>query len=99
MNNCPFHPQQLIKSIYKIDGFDEIRNTYQTEGKYFITEVMLEGMEDIKEEYSDWPEGEGFGSSDFTFALKSFIDFVIDNGGLSEKFKTGFTPYLSITKK
>lgn len=42
----------------------------------------------------EWPEDEGFGSSDMTFAIKEFVDGLLD-----PEFKTVFNPRLSIVKK
>ena len=43
-----------------------------------------------------WSEDDGFGSSDFTFALKDFIDEFIRRKKLP--LKTVFEPYLEIVK-
>lgn len=38
----------------------------------------------------DWPEDEGFGSSDMTYLVKDYLDHLIDFMELGDKFTTGF---------
>lgn len=46
----------------------------------------------------DWPEGQGFGSSDMTYMMKQFIDAVITQFGYAGKLMTDFTPSLSVVE-
>jgi len=89
MKNLIFSPIRLVDRAKTLEGFDMIYS--KLEDKFALYETATE----IAEEWTDdWSEDQGFGSSDFTYALKCFIDRMISlvGGG----YKTDFTPRLSI---
>ena len=81
----------MITSALKLNGFKEHI------GDKMTFEVMRDATGLTNDYYSDWPEDQGFGSSDFTSAIKTFVDFVIYY--LELPLKTSFTPTLSVVTK
>ena len=84
--NCPFSLNWLLSRTQQINGFEKIKCS-----TYDLTKAGLEVCQD----YSDWPEGHGFGSSDGTFAIKEVLDILC----LDQELTTSFTPRLSIIEK
>lgn len=81
--SCPFSAERLASRAVIMTGWP-------------ISEMsinkLMQDAQDFCEDY-EWEEGQGFGSSDFTFALKEFVDGVLPAG-----YKTVFNPCLSIIK-
>jgi hypothetical protein len=88
-------PQTLIfNSKGRVAGFNE-----------FLSEVnvpqweLLQIASEVESEWRwDWPEGQGFGSSDMTYMMKHFIDRVITQNGKAGYYMTAFTPSLSVVE-
>lgn len=88
-------PQTLIfNSKGRVAGFSE-----------FLSDVnvpqweLLEIASEVESEWRcDWPEGQGFGSSDMTYMMKQFIDRAITQSGNGGKYMTKFTPSLSVVE-
>ena len=93
-----FNPRLILMRINKIEGFDVVKNSIFSNPKLDFIDLFNGSLEQLEDDYSDWPEGQGFGSSDFTYALQSFIDYMIDESGLGGVWKTDFKPYLQIVK-
>jgi len=92
-------PQTLIFNSHRVNGFTKMI------GDEEIPQWdLLEIAQEVAEEWTnDWPEDEGFGSSDMTYMIKDFIDNVITsvymkNGMGSGMYMTKFTPSLSIVE-
>jgi hypothetical protein len=88
-------PQDLVFSAKAhIAGFSEMvkdENIHQWS--------LLELAIDVASEWTEnWPEDQGFGSSDGTYMLKEFIDCVIWNHTNGGKYMTKFTPRLSVVE-
>jgi hypothetical protein len=101
--SLPFNLNSVLASASLIEGFDIIRNTFPVEGKYtkrVITyaDAVYEALNDVAEEYQDWPEDQGFGSSDMTYVRKSFIDSMISLANLNGYYETDFQPYLKVVE-
>ena len=66
-------PQTLIFNSHRVNGFTKMI------GDLKIHQWdLLDIAQEVAEEWtSDWPEDEGFGSSDMTYMIKDFIDNVI----------------------
>ena len=86
-------PQSLVFNSHRVNGFTQ-----------FIQENgipqwdLLEMATEVAEEWtSDWPEDQGFGSSDGTYMMKEFIDNVIWRFA-SGRLMTTFNPSLSIVE-
>jgi len=88
MNTTPFPPTNLLLKVRRINGFLDLK---------FPTSNLMEFVLETCEDYSDWPEDQGFGSSDGTYAAKRCIDDVI-NSHYNGEYETKFTPFLSVVK-
>lgn len=85
-----FHPEALIESGKKLNGSQIVFDALPQN-------VIYELANEVAYEWTDdWGTDEGFGSSDFTYALKDFIDTLISYKRLP--VKTDFNPYLSVVK-
>jgi hypothetical protein len=101
--SLPFNLNSVLASASLIEGFDIIRNTFPVEGKYTkrvitYSDAVYEALNDVAEEYQDWPEDQGFGSSDMTYVRKSFIDSMISLANLNGYYETDFQPYLKVVE-
>ena len=90
VENYLFSPTRLVDSLNRIEGNQMLTSVISKDERYKIAEVLAE------EWTMDWDEDEGFGSSDFTYGLKEYIDDLI--GMTKLPLKTEFNPYLKITK-
>ena len=90
--NYLVHPTTLVFNSHQINGFTKMigdEKIHQWD--------LLDIAQHISEEWTyDWPEDQGFGSSDATYMLKDFIDKVIWAQTPSGKYMTKFTPSLSV---
>jgi len=101
--SLPFNLNSVLASASLIEGFDVVKNTFPVEGRFtkrVITypEAVLDALNEVAEDYSDWPEDQGFGSSDMTYVRKSFIDTMIDIANLRGYYQTKFEPYLKVVE-
>ena len=91
-------------SAREIEGYNIIENTFPVISKWSnrevtITDAIYEALGEVISDFEDWPEDQGFGSSDMTFAKKSFLDSMICIAGLHEEYKTDFKPFLKVVSK
>ena len=101
--SLPFNPINVWRSASLIEGYDVIQNAFPVVGKYtnrVITyaDAVYSAMDDLAEDYSDWPEDQCFGSSDMTFARQSFINSMISLANLNGYYMTDFKPYLKVVE-
>jgi hypothetical protein len=99
----PFNLTSVL-SAREIEGYDIIENTFPVISKWSgrqvtITDAIYEALSEVIQDFEDWPEDQGFGSSDMTFAKKSFIDSMIGIAGLHNEYKTDFKPFLKVVNK
>jgi hypothetical protein len=99
----PFNIQNVL-SARQIEGYDIIENAFPVISKWSgrevtITDAIYEALSEVISDYEDWPEDQGFGSSDMTFAKKSFIDSMINIANLHDNYKTDFKPFLKVVQK
>jgi hypothetical protein len=99
----PFNLTSVL-SAREIEGYDIIENTFPVTSKWSgrqvtITDAIYEALSEVISDYEDWPEDQGFGSSDMTFAKKSFIDSMIGIANLHDDYKTDFKPFLKVVNK
>ena len=86
-------PQSLVFNSHRGSGF-----TKMVGDEYIPQWDLLEVATEVVEEWtSDWPEDQGFGSSDGTYMMKEFIDNVIWRF-TSGRLMTTFNPSLSIVE-
>ena len=79
-------PYSVYRRLSTIEGFDLLNvNTGA-----IVDEIMA-----VVEQWTDdWPEGQGFGSSDGTYLMKEILDNLIDLQDVP--LKTVFNPALSV---
>jgi len=99
----PFNLTSVL-SAREIEGYDIIENTFPVVSKWSgrqvtITDAIYEALSEVIQDFEDWPEDQGFGSSDMTFAKKSFIDSMIGIANLHNEYKTDFKPFLKVVNK
>lgn len=88
--SCPFNPNNLHFKVRSAKGIELINPNEKQ---------IYEAVNDTCESFSNWGEGEGFGSSDMTAATKECLDTLINITGKCDYLKTDFIPYLSVVKK
>jgi hypothetical protein len=101
--SLPFNLNSVLETSSLIEGFDVIKNTFPVEGRFTkrvitYSDAVLEALGEVAEDYSDWPEDQGFGSSDMTYVRKSFIDTMISLANLNGYYETKFQPYLKVVE-
>ena len=101
--SIPFNLASVLETASLVEGFDVVRNSFPVEGRFtkrVITyaDAVYEALNEVAEDYSDWPEDQGFGSSDMTYVRKSFIDTMIDIANLRGYYETKFAPYLKVVE-
>tara|TARA_R110000796_G_scaffold6369_1_gene22685 strand:- start:326 stop:610 length:285 start_codon:yes stop_codon:yes gene_type:complete len=87
-----FNPNSLITSAKRIEGIELLERN--------VDEYCSTAMEVAEEWTEDHEEGDDFGSSDTTFALKDFLDRVImlESFTKANDLKTVFGPRLTIVR-
>lgn len=101
--SLPFNLNSVLATASLVEGFDVVRNAFPVEGRFtkrVITyaDAVYEALNDVAEEYADWPEDQGFGSSDMTFVRQSFINSMISLANLNGYYDTAFQPYLKVVE-
>ena len=101
--SLPFNLNSVLATASLIEGFDSIRNAFPVEGRFtnrVITyaDAVYDALNEVAEDYSDWPEDQGFGSSDMTYVRKSFVDTMISIANLNGYYETKFEPYLKVVE-
>jgi hypothetical protein len=101
--SLPFNLNSVLATASLIEGFDVVRNAFPVEGRFTnrvitYSDAVYEALEEVASDYSDWPEDQGFGSSDMTYVRKSFIDTMIDLANLRGYYQTDFKPYLKVVE-
>ena len=86
-------PQSLVFNSHRVSGF-----TKMIVDEHIPQWDLLEMATEVAEEWTnDWPEDQGFGSSDGTYMMNEFIDNVIGRFAWG-RLQTRFTPSLSIVE-
>jgi hypothetical protein len=101
--SLPFNLNSVLATASLIEGFDNIKNAFPVEGRYtkrVITyfDAVYDALNEVADDFSDWPEDQGFGSSDMTYVRKAFIDTMIDIANLRGYYETKFQPYLKVVE-
>ena len=101
--SLPFNLNSVLASSQLIEGFDIVKNAFPVKGRYAdrvitYSDAVFSALEDVAEDFSDWPEDQGFGSSDMTYVRKSFIDSMIRLANLNGYYMTDFKPYLKVVE-
>jgi hypothetical protein len=91
--NYLVHPQDLVFDSHRVNGFTRL-----VKDEHIPQWDLMELATEVAEQWTgDWPEDQGFGSSDMTYMIKEFIDNVISSHGRG-KYMTKFTPGLSVVE-
>ena len=101
--SLPFNLNSVLATASLIEGFDVVRNAFPVEGRFTkrvitYSDAVYEALNDVSEDFADWPKDQGFGSSDMTYVRKSFIDSMIDMANLRGYYETKFQPYLKVVE-
>ena len=101
--SLPFNLNSVLATASLIEGFDVVRDAFPVEGRFtkrVITyaDAVYGALSDVAEDYQDWPEDQGFGSSDMTYVRKQFIDYMIGAANLNGYYETKFDPYLKVVE-
>ena len=101
--SLPFNLNSVLETASLVEGFEVIKNAVPVEGRFtkrIITygDAVYEALNDVAEDFSDWPEDQGFGSSDMTYVRQSFINTMIDLANLRGYYETKFQPYLKVVE-
>ncbi len=101
--SLPFSLNSVLATASLVEGFDVVRNAFPVEGRFTkrvitYSDAVYEALNDVAEDYQDWPEDQGFGSSDMTYVRKSFIDSMISLANLRGYYETKFQPYLKVVE-
>ena len=101
--SLPFNLNSVLATASLVEWFDVVRNAFPVEGRFTkrvitYSDAVYEALNDVAEDYSDWPEDQGFGSSDMTYVRKSFVDSMIDMANLRGYYMTDFKPYLKVVE-
>jgi hypothetical protein len=101
--SLPFNLSSLLETASLVEGFNVVKNAFPVKGQFVdrvITypEAVFDALAEVADDYQDWPEDQGFGSSDMTYARKSFIDTMISIANLRGYYQTKFQPYLKVVE-
>jgi hypothetical protein len=101
--SLPFNLNSVLATASLVEGFDVVRNAFPVEGRFTkrvitYSDAVYEALNDVAEDYSDWPEDQGFGSSDMTYVRMGFINSMIDIANLRGYYETKFAPYLKVVE-
>jgi hypothetical protein len=101
--SLPFNLNSVLATASLVEGFDVVKNAFPVEGRFtkrVITygDAVYEALNEVADDYQNWPEDQGFGSSDMTYVRKSFIDSLIDMANLRGYYETKFQPYLKVVE-
>lgn len=101
--SLPFNLNSVLATASLIEGYDVVKNAFPVEGKYTkrvitYSDAVFEALNDLVDDYQDWPEDQGFGSSDMTYVRKQFIDYMISMANLNGYYETKFAPYLKVVE-
>jgi hypothetical protein len=101
--SLPFSLTSVLETASLVEGYGVIKNAFPVKGQFvdrIITypEAVFDALAEVAEDYQDWPEDQGFGSSDMTYARKSFIDTMISIANLRGYYETKFQPYLKVVE-
>ncbi len=101
--SLPFNLNSVLETSKLVEGWSSVASAFPVEGRFTkrvitYSEAVMEALNEVAEDYSDWPEDQGFGSSDMTYVRKSFIDTMIDIANLRGYYQTDFKPYLKVVE-
>jgi hypothetical protein len=96
--SLPFNLGSVPAKAMDIEGFDIIKNSFPTPAGVSYSDAVYQSLDVIVDSYCEWPEDQGFGSSDMTYVVMLYIDTMISYAGLSGYYETGFEPNLKVVE-
>ena len=66
---APFHGMELVKMAL-------MKKFITAEEWFHLKDKWKAAADEVEQRYNDWPDGEGFGSSDHNFAIKEFAQLI-----------------------
>jgi hypothetical protein len=96
--SLPFNLAVVHESSSLVEGYDIIRKQFPRVEGFTYSDAVFNSLEIVANEYSDFPEDQGFGSSDMTYVRKLFIDKMLFFAGLRGYYQTDFKPYLKVVE-
>ena len=96
--SLPFNLAIVHESSSLVEGYDVIRKEFPRAEGFTYSDAVFNSLEIVANEYSDFPEDQGFGSSDMTYVRKLFIDKMLFFAGLRGYYETKFQPYLKVVE-
>jgi len=86
------NPETLVFNSKTIKGFSDFIREY----KIHQIDLLIAAHNVVSHWTEDFPDDQGFGSSDMTYMIKEFIDEVISQSNNHMCKKTIFNPSLSV---
>ena len=101
--SLPFNLNSVLETSKLVEGWSNVASAFPAKGRFVdrvitYSDAVFEALNSVAEDYQDWPEDQGFGSSDMTYVRKSFIDYMIDMANLRGYYETKFQPYLKVVE-
>ena len=96
--SLPFNLAMIPETSSLVEGYDVIRKEFPTNNGFTYSDAVFNSLEIVANEYSDWDEDQGFGSSDMTYVRQLFIDKMLFFAGLRGYYETKFQPYLKVVE-
>jgi hypothetical protein len=96
--SLPFNLAFVHETSSLVEGYDVIRKGFPSKNGFTYADAVFNSLEIVANEYSDWPEDQGFGSSDMTYVRKLFIDEMLFFAGFRGYYETDFQPYLKVVE-
>jgi hypothetical protein len=96
--SLPFNLAKVHETSSLVEGYDVIRKEFPTNNGFTYSDAVFNSLEIVANEYSDWDEDQGFGSSDMTYVRQLFIDKMLFFAGLRGYYETKFQPYLKVVE-
>jgi len=82
-----FNPLEIISDLPTIKGYNEFKKAMN-----IANNIVFDTAEAVIDQWvGEWEDGQGFGSSDYTFMLQDVVDRLIETTrGYESGWKTGF---------
>ena len=96
--SLPFNLAMIPETSSLVEGYDVIRKQFPRAQGFTYSDAVFNSLEIVANEYSDWDEDQGFGSSDMTYVRQLFIDKMLFFAGLRGYYETKFQPYLKVVE-
>ena len=96
--SLPFNLAMIPETSSLVERYDVIRKQLPRAQGFTYSDAVFNPLDIVANEYSDWDEDQGFGSSDMTYVRQLFIDKMLFFAGLRGYYATKFQPYLKVVE-